>query len=109
MKSFKCLSATVLTLMCLTAVANAADNSRDASAPKESAGEYVSDSWITAKVKASLAEDELVKVAEVNVETFKGVVQLSGFVSSDAAMSQAIKITQATKGVRSVKNNMRLK
>ena len=79
------------------------------SATQESTGEYVTDSWITTKVKASLAEDRLVKATEVNVETFKGVVQLSGFVSSSAAMDQAVRITYSTKGVTSVRNDMRLK
>src|SRR5512134_921523 len=51
---------------------------------KESTGEYVTDSWITTKVKAALVDDQLVKATEVNVETFKGAVQLSGFVSSNA-------------------------
>ena len=50
-------------------------------ATRESTGEYVTDSWITTKVKAALVEDPLVKATEVNVETYKGTVQLSGFVS----------------------------
>ena len=79
------------------------------SATQESTGEYITDSWITTKVKASLAEDPQVKATEVNVETFKGVVQLSGFVSSTAAMHQAVRITSGIKGVTSVKNDMRIK
>jgi osmotically-inducible protein OsmY len=76
---------------------------------KESTGEYVTDSWITTKVKTSLATDPNVKATEVNVETFKGTVQLSGFVSSDAAMRRAVQIARETKGVTSVKNDMRVK
>ena len=79
------------------------------SATQESTGEYITDSWITTKVKASLAEDPQVKATEVNVETFKGAVQLSGFVSSSAAMQQALRITNSIKGVTSVKNDMRIK
>jgi osmotically-inducible protein OsmY len=79
------------------------------SATQESTGEYMSDSWITTKVKAALVEDPQVKATEVNVETFKGVVQLSGFVSSSAAMTQAVQITRGIKGVTSVKNAMRVK
>ena len=79
------------------------------SATQESTGEYVADSWITAKVKASIAEDPQVKATEVNVETFKGVVQLSGFVSSSAAMYQAVRIANGIKGVTSVRNDMRIK
>ena len=76
---------------------------------QESTGEYVTDSWITTKVKAALVEDSQVKATEVNVETFKGVVQLSGFVSSNAAMNQAVYLTQGIKGVTSVRNDMRIR
>jgi hyperosmotically inducible protein len=79
------------------------------SATQESSSEYVTDSWITTKVKASLVEDSQVKATEVNVETFKGVVQLSGFVSSSAAMYQAVRIATGIKGVTSVRNDIRIK
>lgn len=79
------------------------------SSTKESTGEYFDDTWITTKVKAALLEDPQVKSGEVNVETFKGAVQLSGFVSSSAAMQQAVKVTRGIKGVTSVKNDMRIK
>lgn len=78
-------------------------------AKQESTSEYVSDSWITTKVKAALVEDPLVKATEVNVETFKGTVQLSGFVSSDAAIRQAVRVTSGIQGVTSVRNDMRVK
>jgi hypothetical protein len=78
-------------------------------AKQESTGEYVTDSWITTKVKASLAEDRSVKATEVNVETFKGVVQLSGFVGSSAEMYQAVRIAKGIRGVTSVKNDIRIK
>jgi osmotically-inducible protein OsmY len=51
----------------------------------------------------------MLKVAEINVETFKGVVQLSGFVSSQAAANRAIEVSRAVGGVKSVKNDMRIK
>jgi osmotically-inducible protein OsmY len=76
---------------------------------RESAGEYMSDSWITTKVKAALVEDSQVKATEVNVETYKGTVQLSGFVSSDAAMQQAVRLARGIQGVTSVKNDMRIR
>jgi hypothetical protein len=78
-------------------------------ATQESAGEYVKDSWITAKVKASLAEDAELKAVDVNVKTFRGVVQLSGFVNSSVAMYEAIRVATEIKGVISVKNNIRIK
>ena len=78
-------------------------------ATHESTGEYVTDSWITTKVKAALVDDPSVKATEVNVETFKGRVQLSGFVSSQTAMNEAVRITRGIKGVTEVKNDMRVK
>ena len=72
-------------------------------------GEYVDDAVITTKVKAAIFEDKTVKSTEVNVETYKGVVQLSGFVSSQAAMNQAVEVARKVNGVKSVKNDMRLK
>ena len=76
---------------------------------RESTGEYIDDSWITTKVKAALLDDPLVKASEVKVETFKGVVQLSGFVSSREAMDQALVIAGRIDGVSSVRNDMRVK
>jgi osmotically-inducible protein OsmY len=81
-----------------------------ASTPKsEGTGEYVDDSVITGKVKAAILEEPSLKSAEINVETFKGVVQLSGFVSSQAKIHTAMVTAEHVKGVTSVKNDMRLK
>jgi len=76
---------------------------------QEDSGEYLSDTWITTKVKAALVGDSLVKSTEVNVETFKGAVQLSGFVSSNQAMDQAVLVATNIEGVTSVKNDMHVK
>lgn len=78
-------------------------------ATQEGTGEYVDDSVITTKVKAVIFDEPSLKVAEINVETFKGVVQLSGFVTSKAAESKAIELARGVRGVKSVKNDMRLK
>ena len=81
-----------------------------ASTPKsEGTGEYVDDTVITTKVKAAILNEPSLKSAEINVETFKGVVQLSGFVSSPAAESKAVEVARTVGGVKSVKNDMRLK
>ena len=81
-----------------------------ASASKtESPGEYVDDAIITAKVKAAVLEEPALKSAEINVETFKGIVQLTGFVSSRADINKAAEIAKGVKGVKSVKNDMILK
>ncbi|WP_275096893.1 BON domain-containing protein [Sedimenticola hydrogenitrophicus] len=78
-------------------------------AKQESTGEYIDDSVITTKVKAAILNEPTLKSAEINVETFKGVVQLSGFVNSQNDINKAVEITQGIKGVTSVKNSMRLK
>ena len=75
----------------------------------EGTGEYVDDSVITAKVKSAIFSDSTLKVNEINVETFKGVVQLSGFVRSQADIDKAMQVARGVSGVKSVKNDMRLK
>jgi len=78
-------------------------------AKQEGTGEYVDDTVITGKVKAAIFNEPTLKSAEINVETFKGVVQLSGFVTSAAAESTAVAVAGKVGGVKSVKNDMRLK
>ncbi len=75
----------------------------------EGTGEYVDDTVITAKVKAAILEAPTLKSAEINVETFKGTVQLSGFVSSQDNINAAVATARSVKGVTSVKNDMRVK
>ncbi|MFO7602203.1 MAG: BON domain-containing protein [Gammaproteobacteria bacterium] len=72
-------------------------------------GEYFDDSLVTAKVKTAIFNDASLKSAEINVETFKGVVQLSGFVNSQADIDRAVVVARSVKGVKSVKNDMRVK
>ena len=78
-------------------------------AKKEGTGEYFDDSIITAKVKAAIFKEPTLKSAEIKVETFKGVVQLSGFVSSRADINKAVEVARGVEGVKSVKNDMLLK
>ena len=81
-----------------------------AATPKqESAGEYVDDSWITTKVKTAIFNEPGLKVSQINVETYKGVVQLSGFVDSAADAKKAVELAQAVKGVSNVKNDTRVR
>lgn len=80
-----------------------------ATSTKEGTGEYVDDTVITTKVKAAILNEPGLKVAEINVETFKGVVQLSGFVSSKADENKAVAVANSVKGVKSVKDDMRVK
>jgi osmotically-inducible protein OsmY len=76
---------------------------------KSGTGEYIDDTVITTKVKAAILNDPDLKVSEINVETFKGVVQLSGFVSSQADIDRAVAVARDVGGVQSVKNDMRVK
>ena len=76
---------------------------------KESTGEYVDDSVITTKVKSLLAADDFLKSFQIGVETFKGTVQLSGFVASQKAVDKAVEIAHSVKGVTSVKNDLIVK
>ncbi len=78
-------------------------------AKQEGTGEYVDDTVITTKVKTAIFNEPTLKSAEINVETFKGVVQLSGFVTSQAAENKAVEVARTVGGVKSVKNDMRLK
>lgn len=76
---------------------------------KESTGEYVDDTVITTRVKAAILNEPTLKVTEINVETFKGVVQLSGFVQSQADINTAVRVAAGVGGVKSVKNDMHVK
>lgn len=104
MNHIKAIFSSLLAILLITTVIGCAG-----SATQESTGEYIDDTWITTKVKASLVDDPDVKAREVNVETFKGVVQLSGFVESQEAMDQAVIIARSIEGVVSVKNDMTIK
>ena len=75
----------------------------------EGTGQYVDDTIITTKVKAAVLNEPTLKSAEINVETYKGRVQLSGFVSSRADADKAVKLARDIQGVTSVANDMRIK
>ncbi|MGZ5062409.1 MAG: BON domain-containing protein [Usitatibacter sp.] len=76
---------------------------------QEGTGEYFDDTVITTKVKTAILEEPTLKSSEINVETFKGAVQLSGFVSSRDDIAKAVQVARNVKGVASVKNDMRVK
>ena len=76
---------------------------------REGTGEYVDDSAITTKVKAAILNEPTLKVFQINVETFKGEVQLSGFVDSAQAKQKAGEVARGVGGVKSVKNNLIVK
>ncbi len=76
---------------------------------REAAGEYVDDTVITTKVKASILNEPTLKVADINVETFKGTVQLSGLVNSQRDINKGVQVARGGGGVKFVKNDMRPK
>ena len=75
----------------------------------ESTGQYVDDTAITTKVKAAILAEDSLKSSEINVESFKGTVQLSGFVRSQANINEAVALARGVSGVVNVKNDMQLK
>jgi osmotically-inducible protein OsmY len=76
---------------------------------RESTGEYIDDAALTTKVKAAIFNEPTLKSTEINVETFKGDVQLSGFVAQPADAQRAAELARGVKGVTSVKNDIRVK
>jgi osmotically-inducible protein OsmY len=76
---------------------------------REGTGEYIDDSLITGKVKAALVADPDLKATEINVETYKGTVQLSGFVASPDDIPKAVALARKVEGVKTVKNDMAIK
>jgi osmotically-inducible protein OsmY len=79
------------------------------SSKQSSTGEYIDDTVITTKVKSLLAADDFLKSFQISVETYKGTVQLSGFVNSHQAVNRAVEITRDVKGVTAVKNDLIVK
>jgi len=94
-----------LLLLVVIATFAACASTRTQSSP----GEYVDDSVITTKVKSLLAADDLLKSFKISVETYKGTVQLSGFVNSQKAVDQAGQIVKSVQGVTSIKNDLIVK
>jgi osmotically-inducible protein OsmY len=76
---------------------------------QESAGQAVDDGVVTAKVKAALVADPVTKAHQINVETFKGTVQLSGFVETDEARTRALQLARDVDGVKKVKDAMEVR
>ena len=79
------------------------------SSTRESTGEYIDDTTITTKVKAEIFNDPMLKVLQINVESYKGVVQLSGFVNSKQAAERAEQVAGSVAGVKDVKNSLVVK
>lgn len=104
MKLLKVVSGAVIAAVVALAVSACAPTST-----QEGTGGYIDDTVVTTKVKSKLLGEESLKSTEINVETFKGRVQLSGFVASPQAASRAVEVTRTVPGVKSVVNNMQIK
>lgn len=94
----------IVAAVAFTALAGCASTQK-----QESTGQYMDDTAITTKVKAAILTEPTLKSAEINVETFKGRVQLSGYVSDRSSIDRAVVVAQGVSGVTSVANDMRVK
>ncbi|OGB20604.1 MAG: transporter [Burkholderiales bacterium RIFCSPLOWO2_02_FULL_57_36] len=103
MKNLK-IASTLIAALLLTAIVGCTSTPT-----RESTGQYVDDTVITASVKKAILNEPTLKVNEINVETFKGVVQLGGFVRSQDNIATAVRLARGVNGVKSVKNDMLLK
>jgi len=79
-----------------------------ATATKESTGEYIDDAAITTKVKAAIFDRPTLKLLDIHVETFKGVVHLWGTVAARSTIEEAVEVARGVAGVKSVKDDLRL-
>ncbi|MFZ7126698.1 MAG: lipopolysaccharide assembly protein LapA domain-containing protein [Desulfobacterales bacterium] len=104
MKTKRTLIGSLVCFIVLFVLVSCSSTSKQAST-----GEYIDDSVITTKVKSLLAEDDFLKSFQISVETYKGVVQLSGFVNTQTAVDKAGQIASSVKGVQSVKNDLIVK
>lgn len=104
MRNLRSYLTAILLALAMVAVVGCAAPSK-----QQTAGEYIDDTVVTTRVKAAIFDDAALRVNEIKVETFDGVVQLSGFVSSQAEINRAVQVVRGIPGVKSVKNDMRLK
>jgi osmotically-inducible protein OsmY len=99
----------ILTLGAAAAACSSNGEQNEAQRAGATAGRVIDDSVITGKVKAALVADSTTKAHQISVETFKGVVQLSGFVDSTDARSRAGQLAKEVEGVKTVKNDLELR
>lgn len=111
MKTLRQFSAFAMSFLFVSVLACAAGHSqaKDNTSMTETAGQYVDDTAITTEVKAKIFAQKDLSAAEINVETYDGAVQLSGFVSNSAQIKRAEEVAKSVKGVKSVVNSIKLK
>jgi hyperosmotically inducible protein len=98
-----------MTAAALAAITIAGACVAHADEPKRSVGEYTDDKVLVGKVKSALISDETADAGEINVEVYKGVVQLNGFVDSAKESARAEEVARGVAGVKGVTNNLTLK
>lgn len=103
MKQLRCSAFLAVLAFSTLAACSSTDSGR------RTVGQYVDDATITASIKAAIVNEPSLKVSDIQVETYQGVVQLSGFVSSAANIATASTVARSVNGVKSVKNDIRLK
>lgn len=104
MSTFKLILRSLLVIALTTTITGCAGGKT-----YESTGEYFDNSMLTAKVKATILGDSRLKVMQIDVDSFKGVVLLSGFVDSATAAERAVELTRKIRGVKSVNNSLVVK
>lgn len=91
-------------LMLLSAIPACTENTK-----RESTGEYLDDTVLTTKIKSTFIGDSRLKANDINVKTYKGIVQLSGFVDTQAEADRAMQLARTIKGVKAVNNSLIVK
>jgi len=99
----------ILTLVLAAALLAVGTSACTSTPTQQSVGEYVDDAAVTARVKTALARADQVDWTAINVETYRGVVSLSGFVDSEEMAERAVMVASKVTGVKTVRNDMRVK
>ncbi len=94
----------LLCLFLMTIVVGCTENTK-----RESTGEYLDDTVLTTKIKSTFIGDSRLKANDINVKTYKGIVQLSGFVDTQAEADRAVQLARTVKGVKAVNNSLIVK
>ena len=104
MNTHKIFKSLFLSLLLLTALPACTENTK-----RESTGESFDSAVLTTKIKSTFVGDSRLKALDINVKTYKGIVQLSGFVDTQAEADRAVQLARTVKGVKAVNNSLIVK
>ncbi len=104
MNTLKFLTRLLLSVFLLSVMVGCSDNTK-----RESTGEYLDDSVLTTKIKATFLGDSRLKMLDINVKSFRGTVQLSGFIDTQKEADRAVQLARTVKGVKAVNNSLIIK